>query len=143
MKRSMIVTIISSLLILLWVYAASSKLIDFERSKGEMYNQALPHWMEVILVWAVPLVEIATAILLVFIRTRFKGTIISLMLLMLFTIYIGLVKLNYFDYVPCACGGVIRSLTWTEHLFFNLFFLFGASVSFALQLLRKEREEPK
>ncbi len=42
------------LLILLWVYASFSKLLNFELSKGEMLNQVLPDNIAIMLTWLVP-----------------------------------------------------------------------------------------
>ncbi|MGB4401179.1 MAG: MauE/DoxX family redox-associated membrane protein [Daejeonella sp.] len=52
---------INFLLILLWTYAAASKLADYETSRGEMLNQALPEWLEENLVWGVPMIELFAA----------------------------------------------------------------------------------
>jgi putative oxidoreductase len=65
---------------------------------------------------------------LIFERTRMVGFISSFVLMTLFTIYTGAILLHFFDYVPCSCGGVIRKLTWPQHLVFNLFFV-GLSVT--------------
>ncbi len=129
-------TIINFLLILLWTYAAASKLADYETSRGEMLNQALPQWLEEILVWGIPMIELFTAGLLTFRKTRFYGTVISLFLLIIFTGYIAMVKLNYFDYVPCSCGGVIGSLSWEQHFVFNLFFVVLAATGLVLESYR-------
>ena len=40
------------------------------------------------------------------------------MFLSAFTVYIYLI-LNYSDFVPCSCGGILEKLGWTEHLIFN------------------------
>jgi hypothetical protein len=65
--------------------------------------------------------------MLIFKRTLLKGLWASLFLLTLFTGYIILIKLNYYGTIPCSCGGVLKDLTWTKHLFFNLFFM-GISI---------------
>lgn len=124
---------INFLLILLWTYAAASKLADYETSRGEMLNQALPQWLEEILVWGIPMIELFTAGLLLFRKTRFYGTIMSVCLLIIFTGYIALVKLNYFDYVPCSCGGVIGSLSWEEHFLFNMVFIVLAATAVLIE----------
>ncbi|MDR6919500.1 hypothetical protein J2Y40_000330 [Chryseobacterium sp. 2987] len=36
-----------------------------------------------------------------------------------FTIYIYII-LNYSDFVPCSCGGILEKLGWWEHLLFNI-----------------------
>lgn len=128
--------IINLLLITLWTYAAASKLADYETSRGAMLNQALPAWLEEILVWGIPMIELFTAGLLTFSKTSFYGTIMSVCLLIVFTGYIALVKLNYFDYVPCSCGGVISSLSWEQHFVFNLFFVVLAATGLVLESYR-------
>jgi len=132
-----ILTSINCLLILLWTYAAVSKLADYQTSRGEMLNQALPKWLEEILVWGVPSIELFTVALLLFNKTKLYGTLLSLFLLISFTIYIALVEFNYFDYVPCSCGGVISSLSWEQHFVFNLIFIVLAATAVLLLDNRK------
>lgn len=123
MNRSQFVSIISGLLIFLWVYAAVIKLIDFDRSRGEMLSQPLAPWLEKILVWLVPLAELFTAFLLLFIRTKLYGLVLSSLLLISFSIYIALVINSIFNRIPCSCGGVLKNMSWETHLVFNLCFL--------------------
>jgi putative oxidoreductase len=108
---------------MLFLYASVSKFLDFHRFVMEMNNQPFPNSFTPFLVWAVPCLEIAIAVALIFERTRLAGLYGSLVLMTLFTIYTGSVLLHFFHYVPCSCGGVIRKLTWKQHLFFNLFFV--------------------
>ena len=123
MKYSIISQIIVFLLILLFVYTATSKLLDFGQFKVQMYNQTLPHVGVIILIWTLPPFEILTALLLLFQKTRLEGLYLSIFLMVLFTGYIILILLGYFGRVPCSCGGVIKTLGWKNHLLFNLFFL--------------------
>ena len=111
------------LLILLFVYTALSKLMDFQLFQSQMYNQTLPHGIATFLIWTLPGIELITGGLLFFENTRLYGFYLSSILMMLFTIYIGLVLLNFFDRVPCSCGGVIKALGWKLHFVFNIFFL--------------------
>jgi hypothetical protein len=53
--------------------------------------------------------------------------------MILFTAYSGAILLNMFAYVPCSCGGVIRKLTWPQHLAFNLFFVAISAIGIILQ----------
>jgi hypothetical protein len=53
-----------------------------------------------------------------------------------FTVYTVAILLHAFKYIPCSCGGVIRKLTWPQHLFFNLFFV-GISI---LGIMLKKRD---
>jgi putative oxidoreductase len=115
--------IIPALIILLFIYTAVSKLVDFDQFKAQMYNQTLPHEVATVLIWTLPGVEILGAMLLAFERTRLIGFYLSSILMFLFTGYISLVLLDFFSRIPCSCGGVIKSLDWKTHLVFNLFFL--------------------
>lgn len=127
-KRQVVLESISALLIMLFLYASVSKFLDFQRFIGEMNNQPLPNSWTPFLVWTVPSLEIAISVALIFERTRMAGFIASLALMTLFTIYAAAILLHFFEYVPCSCGGVIRKLTWPQHLVFNLFFV-GLSVA--------------
>lgn len=112
-----------SILILLWVYTAFGKLMEFESFKKQLYNQAFsPHLAE-ILVWLIPTIEIITAILLAFSQTRLIGLLFSVLLMGIFTTYILLVLTGYYDRVPCSCGGVLKEMSWWGHFWFNTIFL--------------------
>jgi len=136
MNKKVAIEIISSLLVLLFLYASLSKFFDFNHFIGEMNNQPFPNWMTPWLVWSIPLLEIAITLALVFERTRTKGLYASLILMTAFTIYTIAILLRMFGRIPCSCGGVIEKLTWQQHLLFNLFFV---AISFAAILLRKPR----
>jgi putative oxidoreductase len=123
MRRKIIIEIISSLLILLFLYASVSKWLAFKSFVGDMNNQPFPNWMTPWLVWGIPSIEVLIVLLLIFDRTRLSGLYASLALMLAFTIYTAAVLLHSFKYVPCSCGGVIRKLTWPQHLVFNLFFV--------------------
>lgn len=122
MKPNIIIAIVSSLLIFLFVYTSVSKLGDFKTFSADMHNQPLPSALKNSLIWAVPFTEILAVGLLVFDKTRLAGLYVSFILMLTFTIYTAIVLLKFFDYVPCSCGGIIRSLGWGQHLIFNLSF---------------------
>ncbi len=126
MSRQKLTTILNSiifLLVLLWIYTAVSKLInihEFERQlKNQVFGKAFTQW----LFWLIPITEISAAIMLVFKSTKIYGLVLSLILMALFTGYIGLVLINFYPRIPCSCGGVLKSLGWYAHFWFNLFFL--------------------
>jgi putative oxidoreductase len=122
-KKQVMLECISALLILLFVYASVSKFLDFKTFIKEMNNQPLPNSWTPFLVWFIPCSEILLSIALIFERTRLLGLYGSLVLMGLFTIYAILILLHVFPYVPCSCGGVIKRLTWKQHLVLNLFYV--------------------
>lgn len=123
MRRNLVTTAASSLMILLFLYASTSKYWDFSSFQRAMHNQPLPYWFATILIWIIPVIEIAIAVMIFMPKTNMKGIYASFILMSLFTIYIIAGLLHIFTRVPCTCGGVIKNLTWSEHLLFNLFFV--------------------
>ena len=111
------------ILILLFVYAAVSKWLDLAAFRHQMRNQTFPHWLADILVYALPLFELITVALLFSAKTQLKGLWLSLILLLAFTGYILLVLFQFWDRVPCSCGGILSQMSWTTHLIFNLVML--------------------
>ena len=137
MKRSTGIEIICTFLIVLFLYTASSKLLHLQTTYREINSQPFPNWLTPYIVWGTSLIELLVVGLLMFDRTKKAGLWSSLILMTLFTAYVGAILLHIFSRVPCSCGGVIKQLGWTNHLYFNLFFLLMSFVGLAL--LRKIR----
>ena len=133
MKRRLFLEIAVGLIILLFVYASTSKLIAFQKFVGEINNQPLPNSWTPFLSYSIPTAEIVIVILLISTRTRRVGFILSLALMSIFTIYAAIILLHGFSYVPCSCGGVIEHLTWMQHLLLNIFFVLLSSAGLILQ----------
>jgi uncharacterized membrane protein YphA (DoxX/SURF4 family) len=123
MKKDIALKIICTLLVFLFVYASVSKFANWTTFVGDMNNQPFPAFVKPILVWAVPLAELAIVTLLIFDTTRLLGLYASLLLMVAFTFYTGVVLMHFFKYIPCSCGGIIKDLSWQQHLVFNLFFV--------------------
>lgn len=115
------VEFICALLVLLWIYAAISKLIPYRISYTQLSISPYIRDYAGVLVWLVPAVEIALCVLLLVPRWRRWGLAGSAVLLTVFTLYIVAV-LTLREHPPCNCGGVISAMSWTQHIFFNLFF---------------------
>lgn len=136
-RKSTIVNLITYLLILLFLYTSTSKLLDFKNFINEISIQPFPNWVKPYLIYNLIPIEILISISLILDKTRKIGLWAALILMILFTVYSALVLFRFFDRIPCSCGGVIENLTWTQHLFFNLFFV-GISC-FGIVLSRKEK----
>lgn len=113
----------SALLILLWIYTGLDKLIRWEESRNAFHNQTFPAELAEVLAYAVPTVELLIAGLLLFSVSRWWGYLSSLLLLTVFTTYVGLIWVGAFPRVPCNCAGILNSLGWTEHFLVNLLFI--------------------
>lgn len=122
MKKSMIIDIISGAFILLFVYAAISKLMDVDKFAAQIgQSPPLANFNDLIS-WSIPSLEILIAILLATPKWRQLGLYMAFGLMALFTAYI-IAILQFSHHVPCSCGGVLERLTWREHLAFNIFFV--------------------
>lgn len=137
MKKSTLIDLISALFILLFMYTASSKFLEFEKFKGTLGTSPLiGRNLAPAVAWILPITEILISLLLFFPRTRRRGILVSLLLMIAFTGYIGYLA-HFASYRPCSCGGVLRQLNWKEHFIFNIFFTLLAALG--LWLYRKQR----
>lgn len=125
---------IAALLLLLFLYTALSKLLDFQAFRGQLRLQPFPEWTLDYLLWGLPAIELVACGLLFFRGTRRYGLYLSTGLMAMFTGYVSLVLLRVFGSIPCSCGGVLEQMSWEEHLAFNLFFLALAIVGTGLHL---------
>jgi len=112
--------IISTLLILLWTYTGLDKLIRFSESRKAFHNQTFPSELAEVLAYAVPITELLIASLLLFSVSRWWGYLGSILLLTVFTTYVGLIWVGAFPRVPCNCAGILESLGWAEHFVLNV-----------------------
>ena len=110
---------ISLALSLLWMYAATAKVLEFDQFKIQMSQVDFLKPVAGILVWLIPLVEYSLAALLLVSKTRRLGLIGSAVLMSLFTVYIA-GMISFSPELPCSCGGIINNLTWQQHLLFNI-----------------------
>ncbi|MES2277932.1 MAG: MauE/DoxX family redox-associated membrane protein [Bacteroidota bacterium] len=121
-SKTLTVDIISSLFILLFIYAASSKLLDYQKFSIQLGKSPLlspfSHWV----VWLVPLMEIGVSGLLLFKRFQYLALYASFSLMVIFSAYI-ITILNFSEYIPCSCGGVLEKMSWMQHFWFNTGFI--------------------
>lgn len=109
---------VSFFFILLFIYASASKILDFENFQVQLAQSPLLSAYAGFVSYAVIIFELLIAVLLCFKRSRLTGLYASSALMAAFTVYIFLI-LNYSDFVPCSCGGILEKMGWTEHLIFN------------------------
>jgi hypothetical protein len=126
--KNIIIEIICIVYILLFVYAAVSKLMDFSNFQVQIAQSPLLTAYAGFISITVILLELLIALLLSIAKTRVIGLYISFTLMLLFSIYIYLI-LNYSPFVPCSCGGILENMGWTEHLAFNLVFTLLATIA--------------
>ncbi|MDQ7950132.1 MAG: hypothetical protein REI93_14860, partial [Pedobacter sp.] len=122
-----------------FVYTATSKLIDFAGFERQLQQQHFNTSIVSLLKWSIPFLEICTATLLTFGRTRRVGLILSALLMATFTSYVGLALAGVFSKMPCSCGGVLKNMGWKLHFWFNLLFLSLSIIGLTInQHIKKE-----
>jgi hypothetical protein len=119
---------VSYLCIILFVYAAFSKWLDFGTFQNQLGQSPLLSAYADIIVWALPISEIVIASFLCFKKSRDIGLYSFYFLMIMFTTYI-IIILKFTSYTPCSCGGVLEKLGWIEHLYFNLAFIILSALS--------------
>lgn len=122
-----IVLTVSYLFILLFVYTAVSKLLEFNDFRTQLGQSPVFAAIAEPVSYGVIIAELLISVLLATEKTRRVGLLLAFTMMIMFTAYIFII-LNFATFVPCSCGGFIESLNWTEHLIFNIGFILLAIV---------------
>lgn len=110
------------LCILLFTYAATSKLLEYETFVIQLGQSPLLSAYAPITAILVPGIEFGVVLLLLFQKTRSIGLYASYGLMCVFTIYVGII-LYFAPFTPCSCGGILEAMDWNQHLLFNCCFV--------------------
>jgi hypothetical protein len=129
--KNTLIGIIKFLYLGLFVYAATSKLIDFDHFKMQLKKSPFISDYADWIFWGLPIVEYSIVGLFLFPRYLLHALYASFFLMTLFTVYLIMV-LNFSDDIPCACGGVLSSLEWDDHIVFNIAFMLLAAIGIKL-----------
>lgn len=109
------------LLVLLFVYTGCSKLLGHELFVNQLSQIGFMKNFAPLISFLFPVLEIAAALCIVFESPENLGFWISSLLMTGFTIYVG-GMLVLKSSLPRTCGGALASMSWRQHLFFNIFF---------------------
>lgn len=110
------------LLIFLFTYTGISKLVDHESFLSSILQSPIIRKYATVISWSVPALELILVVLLLSEQYRKAGLLLSLLTLILFTLYIVYMILFIPD-LPCSCGGVLKELSWHNHILFNSVFI--------------------
>lgn len=124
--QNLFLEFICLLYILLFVYAAVSKLLDFENFQVQLGQSPLLSAFASWVSWLVPIIELILALLLFLPKWRLVALFATFSLMVMFTAYIFII-LNYSPFVPCSCGGILEKMGWKEHFIFNFVFIMLAA----------------
>lgn len=126
-SRSIFIGTVTYFLVFLFFYTAYYKIADHTNFTAVLTKSpSVPGQLAPLIAWAIPIMEIIAAIMLIIPKRKKTGLYLSLTLLAVFTaylIYMVVYKMLTGNLLPCNCGGVISALTWQEHIVFNLVLL--------------------
>jgi len=129
--QNIFVKIVSYFFILLFIYAGISKLLDFEDFQVQIAQSPLLSAYAGTVAYLTIIIELIIVSILIFPKTRTIGLYFSLGLMSAFTAYIYFI-LEYSEFVPCSCGGILENMGWRQHLFFNALCVFIGILAIAI-----------
>jgi len=142
MKTRLALETITALYIYLFLYAAITKLLDYQQFIGQIGKSPLLNRYAGTVAWTIPSIEIIIAIFLMIPRYRARALYAAYGLMMMFTCYIAAILLISTK-LPCACGGILSSLGWKEHLVFNFTYVVLGLVGIVLSERVEKNEVSK
>lgn len=121
MRRTVLLEILSTVFAALFLYTAISKVLEHHNFVTDLAGDPMiGKTAAVYLSIALPIVEFVVATLLFIPQTQKYGLWMSLALMSAFTLYVRWMMHN--SHRHCTCGGVLRQMTWRQHLWFNIIF---------------------
>lgn len=134
--QNVLLELICLLYVLLFVYAAVNKFLDFENFQVQLGQSPMLRSYVKLISYGVPITELLLSALLLIHNTRQIGLYGAFVLMTLFSAYL-FILLTYSDYIPCSCGGILEKLGWKEHLIFNVVFVLISIVGIRIHGMRK------
>jgi uncharacterized membrane protein YphA (DoxX/SURF4 family) len=110
------------LFIILFMYTAASKFFTISSFASTLAKSPLIGNMNYVVAWGIPIIEVIISILLILPSFRRVGLYAALILMVAFTIYLAYMILSD-SKLPCHCGGVISTMSWQQHIWFNMGFI--------------------
>jgi len=132
MKKETKIILLSLAVLALWIYVVFYKITDFRDFTSGIHRQPIPGFVQQAVIWLLPPIE--TMLILLFLKKRWRiyGFLLSALLLTIFTFYISFGLAGAFGKLPCGCGGLIKDLSLSQHIIFNLVFASLSVLGFVL-----------
>lgn len=124
MQKQLITHLTAACFIIVWTYAAASKLGNLNAFHGQLAQSPLILNYARLLKWAVPIIELVLALGLLIKPFQEIAMIGSTFLMMSFCWYIIAIT-QFSTYIPCSCGGLLQQLSWNQHLLLNTVLVIG------------------
>lgn len=137
-KRNEIITeVIVSFFILLFMHTATSKIFTFKSFDKVLSEVPMFGSFHTAIAVLIPSLEILIGALLIIPITRKTGLYATLILMVIFTIYLSYMVISM-NRLPCSCGGIISHLSWQNHIWLNAGLIVLASIGILTNLNKKQ-----
>ncbi|MCD0489697.1 hypothetical protein LPB86_15755 [Pedobacter sp. MC2016-14] len=130
--KDLIVDIIIYIFLALFIYTAASKFQTQDGFEKILRRSPLTGSYSSFISWSVPISETIISFLLLIPSTKRIGLYASLAIMVIFTCFL-IYGILVGSRLPCHCGGVISSLSWKQHIWFNLLFIAAAITGIKLK----------
>ncbi|WP_460562469.1 MauE/DoxX family redox-associated membrane protein [Ferruginibacter profundus] len=129
--------IINFMLVLLFVYTGTSKLMGHQVFKEQLEQLHFLQPFSGFVAVALPVAEILTGLAIVYKPTLLTGLWLAALLMTIFSVYVAVMLSGNKTKLPCSCGGLIKAMSWPMHLWFNILFMLLAWLSIFLTGIQK------
>ncbi|WP_286897662.1 MULTISPECIES: MauE/DoxX family redox-associated membrane protein [Sphingobacterium] len=108
-------------IILFWLYVGMDKIWIHDAFELSLVHQPLIGSFAPVLSWLMPLLEISLAVLLFMPHKKLErlGWSVSLLLILIFSIYIALGVFGILKNAPCMCSSFLTNVNRITHLWIN------------------------
>lgn len=122
-------------MILFWLYVGMDKIWIHEAFELSLVQQPLIGAFAPTLSWLMPLLEILLAILLFMPNRKLEslGWKLSLLLILLFSIYIALGVMGILKNAPCMCSSFLTNVNRITHLWINGILFIVSLIAFLIR----------
>lgn len=130
--KEFVLELLTFFFICLWIYVGSIKILNYKDFKQAMIDQPFEDKEGIILSYLLPILQLGTAMLFIFDKTRKYGFWLTIILMTVFSIYITLVLKRTWEFIPCGCT-LEFSVGWKGHLWINGIIILICSIALFLE----------
>ncbi len=131
-KKSLIYEVIVAAFIFLFAYTGLDKVVNLKQFEDTFSKLPFADLLEVRMYSLVPIIELSIVILLVIPRLRQIGLYCTFFLMLFFALFV-LYMVLFVPKVPCSCGGLIKTMSWKQHIILNVLFTFLAAIGIKIK----------
>lgn len=116
--KEFVLQVLTFALLCLWIYVGSKKVFTYSEFRASMIKQPFADQYGIVLSYMLPVLELSIGILFIFERAKTLGLWLTILLMLIFSVYITLALLDTWGSIPCDC--ILEfPISWKAHLWIN------------------------